>query len=274
MFRHTASLALVLGLAAGLAATETRAAGQSPELPQVLGLVATKLPVPLDCADGTCTGFFSAFCLQEHRPKPNEGHVYDPAGEGDITMVVAREDGSTAEFSAAGLLHFESTGAYTSVQISMDADRLTALGASSVALSVPRRVSLLPRSEPETVAQPSDEDLDAATGDKRLLAEGYFENGSPRADASAMISRVINLLPADGYASGPVRDGVWGTAADPASLDAFSPKGLRKAREAFDRCKAYGDQGYRVRLRGCLEKSHDDLMRILNDKYWDGDTGF
>ncbi|WP_193188534.1 hypothetical protein [Nisaea sediminum] len=271
MLRKIATLTLFFAMSGAGAAG---AATTSAELPQVLGLVATKLPVPLDCTDGSCTGFFSAFCLQEQRPKPNVGHVYDAAGEGDITMVVEKNDGSIAEFSAAGLLHFESTGAYTSVRISMDARRLASLDAKSVSLSVPRRVSLLPRSEPAVAARPSAEDLDAATGDKRLLAEGYFENGSPRADASAMLSRMINLLPADGYETKAVRDGTWGRAASPASLKAFSSEGLGEARQAYDRCRAYADQGYRMRLRGCLESSHDKLMKILNDKYWEGDAGF
>jgi len=278
MFRHIASFALCLGLAAGLTAApfsgKSEASAAQTELPQVLGLIATKLPVPLDCADGSCTGFFSAFCLQEHRPKPDAGHVYDLAGEGDITMVVAKKDGSTAEFSAAGLLHFESTGAYTSVRITMDAGRLAALDAASISLSVPRRVSLLPRSEPTVAARPSKEDLETALGEKRVLAEGYFENGSPRADSGALISRMINLLPADGYAEKSLRGGIWHKATTPANLRQFAPKGIEAARDAYARCKAYGDQGYNVRLRGCLEKSHDKLMRNLNDKYWEGDAGF
>lgn len=274
MFRHIASFALCLGLAAVAVSSKAEASAAEIKLPQVLGLVATKLPVPLDCTDGTCTGFFSAFCLQEHRPKPDAGHVYDVAGEGDITMVVAKKDGSTAEFSAAGLLHFESTGAYTSVRISMDAGRLASLDAASISLSVPRRVSLLPRSAPTVAARPSKEDLDAALGEKRVLAEGYFENGSPRADSGALISRMINLLPADGYAGKALRGGVWDKATTPANLKQFAPQGIEAARDAYARCKAYGDQGYKVRLRGCLEKSHDKLMRNLNDKYWEGDAGF
>ncbi|MEO9903784.1 hypothetical protein [Nisaea sp.] len=278
MFRHLASFGLCLSFSAGLAvgpvSGKAEASAPQSELPQVLGLVATKLPVPLNCEDGTCTGFFSAFCLQEHRPKPNAGHVYDVAGKGDITMVVVKNDGSTAEFSATDLLHFESTGAYTSVQISMDADRLAALDAASVSLNVPHRVSLLPRSEPTVAALPSAEDLDAALGEKRMLAEGYFENGSPRADSGALISRMINLLPADGFAVKSLRSGVWDKATTPATLRQFAPKGIEAARDAYARCKAYGDQGYKVRLRGCLEKSHDKLMRNLNDKYWEGDAGF
>lgn len=274
MFRYLASFALCFGLAAGLVISKAEASATQTKLPQVLGLVATKLPVPLNCADGTCIGFFSAFCLQEHRPKPNAGHVYDVAGEGDITMVVVKNDGSTAEFSATDLLHFESTGAYTSVRISMNADRLAALDATSISLSVPHRVSLLPRSEPTVAARPSAEDLDAALGEKRVLAEGYFENSSPRADSGALISRMINLLPADGYADKSLRGGIWDKATTPANLRQFAPQGIEAARDAYARCKAYGDQGYKVRLRGCLEKSHDKLMRNLNDKYWKGDAGF
>lgn len=252
-----------------------RAGGEHPpELPQVLGLAMTREPAPLDCRDGTCSGFFTAFCLQETRPRPEAGHRYDAAGDGDITVAVTRADGSVAEFSATGLLRFESTGAYTSVRISMDMDRLAALDARAVALTVPARVSLVPRAEPDQMARPSAEDLEAATGMPRLLAEGFFERGSGKADAGAIMTRLINLLPPEGHAAPALRGTVWEDALGTSPDGTYTPDGLARARDAYERCKAYGDQGYRVRLRSCLETSHDRLMRHLNDKYWDADAGF
>ena len=59
-----AALSMALA-AATFAARETRA-----ELPQALGLVATAEPAPMQCRDGLCTAYISAFCLEEHRKSP------------------------------------------------------------------------------------------------------------------------------------------------------------------------------------------------------------
>ena len=102
--------ALIFSLSMG---TSSAVVAGVDEPPQVLGLIATKLPTPLNCVDGTCTGFFSAFCMQEKRPKPTAGQRYDLAGAGDLTLVVHQQDGKTAQFSATGLLDFTSDGEYT-----------------------------------------------------------------------------------------------------------------------------------------------------------------
>ena len=44
--------------------------------PQALGLVATAEPTPLQCEDGVCQGFFTAFCLSSH-----------PSLRGDIDLL-------------------------------------------------------------------------------------------------------------------------------------------------------------------------------------------
>lgn len=275
MLRPILATAAFATLALSLAATPPASAAQSQsELPQVLGLVATKMPVPLDCRDGTCAGYFSAFCMQEKRPIPKEGQIYDAAGEGDITLVVEKRDGSRTEFSAAGLLRFESQGSYTSIKIAMDEARLASLDAAAISVRVPRRVSLLPRAEPNVAAKPSPEDLETATGEKRLVAEGFFEGGSPKADATALMARLINMLPPDGYAPVAVRRGAWDKAMAPVDLTTLAPEGVARARDAFEQCNALRDQGYRFRVRGCLEKSHDDLMKHLNDDYWKLDGGY
>lgn len=60
-----AALSMALA-AATFAARETRA-----ESPQALGLVATAEPAPtMQCQDGLCTAYISAFCLEEHHKSP------------------------------------------------------------------------------------------------------------------------------------------------------------------------------------------------------------
>ena len=271
MTRLTAFVAALIFSASMGASAPSIAA--SDEAPQVLGLIATKLPTPLNCVDGTCTGFFSAFCMQEKRPKPAAGQQYDLAGAGDLTLVVHQQDGKTAQFSATGLLDFTSEGEYTSVRVSLDQSRLAALGAKSVSVIVPRQVALVPRLAEGMANTHVQEDLDTASGPRRFAAEGFFERSNPRADAAVIMSRLINLLPPEGIAPAAIRHEVWDQSVNQSLIRDLVPEAVDSARDTYERCNHYADNGYKVRLRGCLEKTHDELLKSLNKDYWEGDAG-
>jgi hypothetical protein len=166
--------ALTLCLSFG-AASPALAANDEP--PQVLGLIATKQPTPLNCVDGTCTGFFSAFCMQEKRPRPTAGQRYDLAGAGDLALIVDQTDGKTATFSGTGLLEFESEGEYTSVKVSLDQRRLASLNAKSVSVIVPRHVALVPRL-PEGMANVHEQD-DLETPPARAVSPPRVSSSAP-----------------------------------------------------------------------------------------------
>jgi hypothetical protein len=260
-----AALIFTLSIGAGSAASDVP--------PQVLGLIATKRPAPLNCIDGTCTGFFSAFCMQEKRPKPTAGQQYDLAGAGDLTLVVHQEDGKIANFSATGLLEFTSEGEYTSVKVSLDQTRLASLNAQLVSLAVPRHVALVPRLPQGMADAYQEQDLETANGPRRFAAEGFFERSNPRADAAVIMSWLINLLPPQGIAPAAVRHEVWDKSIDQSLIRELVPEAVDNARDTYERCNHYADNGYKVRLRGCLEKTHDELLKSLNKDYWEGDAG-
>ena len=132
--------------------------------PQVLGLIAAADPIPLNCADGTCTALVSSFCLQEDRPPPSAGQRYQPAGAGDVTLVVRRTDGSTTEFSAASLLGYVSEGDFTRTRIELSDRRLASLGAAEVAVRIAPMVSLLPHTERAPSAKVAARDAETADG--------------------------------------------------------------------------------------------------------------
>jgi hypothetical protein len=265
---------LAAALAAGLAfAASAPALATTDEPPQVLGLIATKMPTPLNCEGGTCSGFFSAFCMQEKRPKPAAGQRYDLAGAGDLTLIVEQNDGKTRTFSATGLLEFVSEGEYTSIKVSLDQRRLASLNAKSVSVSVPRHVALMPRPAEGMANVHEQEDLETATGPSRIAAEGFFERSNPRADAAVIMSRLINLLPPQGIAPATMRQDVWDKSVGQSLLRELAPEGVDSARDTYERCKYYADNGYKVRLRGCLEKSHDELLKSLNKDFWESDAG-
>ena len=262
-----------VAVSAMVGAVEARAAEETVVPPQVLGLVAVRTPLKLQCHNGDCTGFFTVFCLQEERPRPVAGQIYDPAGHGDVTLVVTKTDGSVTEFSAAGLLHYESRGKYTSVEISMPEARLASLNATEVAVLVPPRVALVPRMETPVAADRREADMETATGEARLFAEGYFESARPEAEAARVLTRLINLVPTGPAPAQSFGDRLWQKVREGGVLGGVGGDAQDRARASHDRCAFYADNGYKVTMRGCLEKSHDELLRSLNTEYWEGEAG-
>ena len=269
--RHEAH-AVLFGLLLGAGLTGSLASAEPPR-PQVLGLIATHAPTPLTCTDQVCSGFFSAFCMQEKRPRPTAGQTYDLAGVDNPVLLATRQDGAEVAVSGADLLEFTGEGSYTSVRISVSASQLRTLGASSFSVAVPSGIALVPRMDDAASATARREDIDIATGPLRAAAEGFFESSNARADAALLLSRMINLLPPSGPASTTRRHRIWEHVADGPSVERWTVDGIAGARDNLDRCNHYVDNGYSVRLRGCLEKSHDAFLKSLNQDYWDSDVG-
>ncbi len=240
--------------------------------PQVLGLIATATPVPLTCTDGRCSTLLSSFCLQEDRPVPGDGQRYHVAGMGDVTVVVTKADGGSAEFSAAGLIEFVSEGDFSRIRADMDEQRLASLDAVAVAVRVQPMVSLLPQADAPVSADIAARDEETANGAPRMLAEGFFKQGLTRTDAALAIRRMVSALPASataiGSATREARRDVWQKVTSGGALQALSQNCVKRAKSALDRCGAYADMGVKLTLRGCLENTHDQTLREVNDEYW------
>src|ERR1700687_1833813 len=134
------SIAIAAAVWIGLSAEPASAASQ------VLGLVASNgLATPLHCQDGTCTGHFSAFCLQEQRPAPSADSAYRLAPGGNLTLIATMADGHTLRLPANDLLTIRTRIGFTSVRMSLPEAKLKSLGAVSVAVEVAPMTSILPR---------------------------------------------------------------------------------------------------------------------------------
>lgn len=270
------------GLAALLCIAASGTAAASEALPpQVLGLIAAAQPVPLTCAGGACTALVSSFCLQEDRPAPAAGQHYDPAGAGDVTLVVRRTDGSVAEFSAAGLLGYVSEGDFTRTRIELPERRLASLGAAEVAVRIAPMVSLIPRSEAAPPAAVTARDAETAEGAARFAAEAFFAPGSARSDAAVTMARLLGHLPATGPARSEPAAAVaaagasaWRKVEAAGGLQGLSAEGVERARSELDRCGAFAGMGFKLTLRGCIAKSHDRTVRELNDELWKSQPGY
>jgi hypothetical protein len=235
--------------------------------PQILGLVATAEPMPLDCAGGICSAEFSSFCLQDKRVPPRPGTAYSVArGEG-LTLVLTTADGSRRRLPAAGLVQVTSTRAYMAVTLSLDEGRLKALGATGAAIVVGQQVSLVPVPEPGDPWPLTEDDIAAATGPNRAGAANFFDQVGELPVAARIINRLINAASSDERLEPQARDDMWRRVFGSDATEAADP-GTRSAASIFARCRDLVARGAFVDLRRCLEPQHDALMVETNGEFW------
>ncbi len=233
--------------------------------PQVLGLIATNAPVPLNCLGGNCTAEFSAFCLQRARELPERGTLYRAVGD-SLTLIVTATDGSRRWLPGAGHVTITTARGIAAVRVAISQRTLKGLGAVSAAVQVGPRVSLVPIPVIGDPNPQSPMEIDAATGPLREVAEQLVDEGGPAVDAVRLIGRVVNALPQRGRADVETGQQLW---RELVSASGETAAAIARAEESYARCQGLLSQGYEFSLRRCLEKRHDSLLLELNSRYWE-----
>ena len=234
--------------------------------PQILGLVATGEPTPLQCDGERCTALLSAFCLQERRLPPDLDTAYAPADGAKLTLLATDADGRVHRIAVQGLVEFRTRYGYTSVLASLPRDAMAEFGDASFALSVAPRAVLLPVSVPGDPDPLSDEEIVLATGPLRLAAAAVFEGDGEKPVAARMTARLINALPATGDIAAGDREDLWIRVAGPSTPPL--------ARKTFEACGRTVDQAVGWPLRGCLERRHRSLQIENTKTYWESLGGY
>ena len=227
--------------------------------PQIMGLVATAEPVPMQCADGQCTALLSAFCLQEKRLPPDFYRAYLPAASDQVVLVVTTADGRATRMEAGGLIEFSSRYGYTAIEARLPLDRLALKQPVSLALEVRPRAALLPVAkagdpDPLTAAE-----IAIATGPWRLAAEAAMEGDTDGAANARATMRMINALPTAGDIRPGEREPLWQRVAGGAPAH---------TRQLFDACIRSVDQAVGYPLRKCLEERHEKLQVENTRGFW------
>jgi hypothetical protein len=269
MARFISATILATLFLAGLASTPVQAASQ------VLGLVASNgLPTPLRCIEGTCSGHFSAFCLQEQRPAPSADSEYRLAPGSALTLIATYADGHTARLPAGDLLTIRTRIGFTSVRISLAQEKLRALGAVSVAIEVAPMTSILPRPVAGDPDPLSAQEIALATGPMRRAAELPFEKPGEAADAVRLSSLIVNLLPEDEPQSTAGREALWNRAVALARTGGNpSLAGIEDAHRIYYGCELSIASLTSFNLRTCMEIHHADLMAETNRGFWNSIGG-
>lgn len=250
--------AVALTTAAMLAPTSATAA------PQILAVAASSSPMPFHCEDGVCEIEVSAMCLQENRRFPDSQTVYTPHEDQSFTLVFETAEGEQRRVIAGDLVTIRSKRSFTAVKVAFPEEALADMGTESVSLQIAGGASLIPAEEAHDFYPQTETDIAHATGPLRELAAGWLDAGGDRAEASQLVSQVLNTLPDEDELSANAFETAW-TVAEDQRRDEMTPGALEYARTIYEQCQ---DAGASRNYRQCLEKGHDTTLYRMNVEYW------
>lgn len=249
------SLIALSAAALPLAATGAKAA------PQILGLVASAAPVPLHCADGTCTAELTTVCLQEYRAAPMPGAAYRASDQTRLTLTVA----GSKPVDVTAHATFTALRNISSVRVRLPVAAVRGLGPGEAAISVGAMGAVVPMPTPGDDQPQGAYEIAAYTGAFRRVADGVFARNQTTVESLELLNQVINRLP-DGLGEDTATfETVWrevvGSKPMPADV-------MHQTSEAADICRAEIDHGMLPSMKSCIADRHDALASETTKKVW------
>ena len=232
--------------------------------PQILGLIASATPIPMTCADGTCTAEISSVCLQQHRPTPPTGMVYRPAKGTHITVTVAGPNGVERRLPVVAALTFKSLRQFSAVKVSLPEAIVRRLGNGAATISVGPLASVIPVAVAGDPKPLSAGEIARYTGPLRALAERAFERDSARVNATRILNRMVNRLPEDSNAGIEKVASLWQRTVGK-DVTGETRKFLD---HAVKDCHETLRTGVMSNLRSCLSYHHDYLSGENTNNAW------
>lgn len=247
-----------------LAAAGALWAVQAQAAPQMLGLVATNVPQPLDCEGDTCTVELSAFCLQRDRHEPASGTPYRPYDTSHLVLEATGPDGAVRRTEVGSIAEIASARGRFAVTLTLPRSTVEALGREP-RVSVARMAALVPEAVPGDPDPLSEEEIARAGGPLRHLAGAIAEGGTSDGNKARVLTRVINAMPEDGDVPPDERASLWahGLEAVGGNPDLL---GVAPAARDFDNCRAAPSAGMSV--KACLQLKHDAAVGEMNIDIW------
>lgn len=255
-------LALMAAALIGLPAANALAA------PQLLGVVATAEPIPMQCEAGRCTVELSSFCLEEERSMPVDGDAYTALDPDKLTLWVTSADGTTRSLAAAPYVSIASERNFVAVSVSLPSETAQRLGAVKLAIAVAPELTLAPvpvAGDPRPITA---DEIAKARATLRPTATRFFESGATRNRVAQVMNRLINSLPAERDNDPAVRAQAWRSVTGRGLQEAASDPVLAEAAQIYEYCQTDLPTIWPRGLRRCLESSHDSVMTGINADFW------
>jgi hypothetical protein len=235
--------------------------------PQVLGLMASNGPVPLNCDERDCSAIVPSFCLQRERAMPSYGTAYEPTHPEQLTLALTTADGTVRRLPAAAHLRFAGFDGYTTVRISLPRAVLADSGATAAVIEIGPGIALLPVAKAGDEDPQSADEIALAAGPMRLAAARYLDTPTVEGDAARLVAALMTALPRQST----LHDDhlrLWQTTIGRDVAARVEPAALDRARSVFERCAA---TSY---FRGCLLSRQREIMEAGNLRFWDETSGY
>jgi len=247
----------------------SKSTGGSRAAPQILGVVASHGPIPLNCTSDGCQADLSTFCLQQSRDNPARGQTYVPAEGADIILIGTDRLGRNVRLSAMPYLEFATDRGFTAIEVTLPPARLAELGLLEIAVGIGEGVSLVPVAAANDSSPQTAGEIAIATGKFREQGIEFFDRPGETGDAIRLANQMINALPALGRSidgsDGRVLEAAIATDAGKAS----STEGIELARLMYATCQEKVNLShYFDNMRSCLEGAHDQLVANTNVNLW------
>jgi len=236
---------------------------------QALGVVATKQPSEMQCQDGLCAAYLSAFCLEKNRPPPPNRTAYRPAENTKVTLIVETAGGKVLRLAGKDWLRFETQTNYTGVLAIADEARIGKLGAVNMSVAVGPLASLLPVLRDGGDNPHSAEDIARATGPYRQAAEHHFEQAAPRSEAVSFAAGLINALPRAGNVSEARQKAVVAAARTAFAETTTSTEARAEVDRLIKVCHVSFPRRWHMSMRICIEYEHGALQAKTNAEFWE-----
>ena len=252
----------------GIAGAAALLSGSAIAAPQVLGVVASKGPLPMACDSAACRADLSTFCLQQPRDNPLPGQSYIPVEGADIVLTGRNAAGETVRLPAAPFLAFNTDRGFTAIEVSLPAEKLAALGLTEPAIEIGEKASLIPAASLNDGNPQMADEIAIATGTYRDKGAEFFDQAGASGDAIRLANRMINALPHGHHAGDSDGQVLEAAIATPAG-QAAAPGGITLARQMYGTCQEKVDVTHHVAsMRSCLEGTHDRLVVNTNIDFW------
>jgi len=237
--------------------------------PQILGLVATTAPLPLQCIDGICSVEVSGVCLQEHRPAPVPGTAYRPAEGSALTLVVKDRHGASRTLAVAEQVAIRSARGFNSLKVSLPETVIRNMGGEIVqaALSVAPLTSLVPVVETGDPSPLTETEIRETTGRLREIAETAFGQDPANLSATRILNQMINQLPTD-TAAGAERIAALRERTMAPVVAAERPRVAGLVNRALSTCREKLRVDRTPHLRACIANQHDILNSNTTQYVW------
>lgn len=234
--------------------------------PQILALVETPAPTPLNCVNGVCQAEFITMCLQKNRDIPRPGTVYEPASPESVVLTLTRADGTTARLAGAPGVKFVTPYRYLSVVASVPEAQLTRLGAVSATIEVAPLASLVPEPVPGDTNPFTADEIAAVTSSSRVLAQRVIDHARDTISAVRAANRFAAALLVKPAATPEARQALWHDVI--AASGDTTAAGIARVEHIIDTCQFYDEHKGFEGFRGCLRYRRDLMLDAINDIYW------